>query len=182
MKSMNRCLVDKILRYSILAVTVLVFAACTTTHKDLRATEALFNTDKSTTVLLEDLKKAMEAKSFKVAKMDVTTGRLQTEERQFSFPYSGAAKLKAWQLIHVHQEGGSVKIRISYTCERPNNYGESQKEKCNSLDKKFRAKQKMIEKTTFDVIQSVLLKYKGSDEDETEESNVETSTSDPESL
>src|SRR5690606_29595479 len=81
----------------------------------LEASETLYSTDKSTTKLFEDVKSILEKNRYRIRKMDSGTGIMVTQPRRFSFDYNGR-KTYARQLMHLRQEGASVKIRLTYDC------------------------------------------------------------------
>ncbi len=106
----------------ILALPVLLMlifcrlTGCAANSDYLKPTQVLLSTDRSTSQIFSDLRTKLGKYKYKIALEDQGIGLLVTEPRQFSFTHNGE-RIAAQQTVQIRQEGGSVKVRLSYTCD-----------------------------------------------------------------
>lgn len=98
----------------------LAFVGCATQSKTRASSEYLLTTDKGTTSLFKEIAKTMDEHKYSVKKEDVSAGILLLSPRRFSFVNDDRRKTQARQTVQLRQEGGSVKVRISYECNYAN--------------------------------------------------------------
>ncbi len=99
--------------------TVAVFTGCATESPYREPTRILLPTDLSTSQIFHNLHDRIALYKYKIAFEDMNVGLLVTAPRQFSF-MSGDRKILARQVVQVRQEGGAVKLRLSYACAYKN--------------------------------------------------------------
>ncbi len=132
----------------------LAFSGCVTQPRFRAASEYLLTTDKGTTSLFTDLKAGLGEHKYTVEKEDSAAGILLLAPRPFSYA-SGGHKVSARQIVQMRQEGGSVKVRISYECKYASEF-----EACLENDSRVSEKIGRIENSLVEVIQPIMLKYK----------------------
>ena len=120
------------------------------------ASEYLLTTDRDAVALLKAIRTALEEKKYTVSREDVPAGLLVVAPRRFSFDKNGS-KIAARQSINMRQEGGSLKIRITYDC----NYAGDERTfvTCFSEDAEATAKIKRIEPALIQAIKPHLMKH-----------------------
>src|SRR5690606_27728323 len=104
----------------------------------------------------EDVKSILEKNRYRIRKMDSGTGIMVTQPRRLSFDYNGR-KTYARQLMHLRQEGASVKIRLTYDC----NYSgdELSYEPCRRNDESVLSKISRVEGLLLKKIAPALRKF-----------------------
>lgn len=91
-------------------------AGCAANSNYLKPTQVLLSTDRSTSQIFSDLRTKLGKYKYKIALEDRSVGLLVSEPRQFSLDHNGQ-KIEAQQTVQIRQEGGSVKVRLSYACD-----------------------------------------------------------------
>lgn len=98
-----------------IALILLTLCGCATDQLYRQPTDALYPTNRSTSNLFNDLTSKLHKYQYKVVSEDKSVGILLTAPRQFSFTSNGQRVL-ATQTAQIRQEGGAVKLRLSYKC------------------------------------------------------------------
>jgi hypothetical protein len=137
----------------IFVLAALFFSACVTAPKSRTASEYLLTTDLATKTVFDGIQEALGAYKYKMKTLDLDAGILVFEPRNFSFD-RGGQKVPAKQTLYVRQEGGSVKLRITYEC----NYVEDFVP-CHLNDKDVASKISRIEPAIVKAIKPVLMKH-----------------------
>jgi len=104
----------------IINITVVILflqsIGCALKGRPIDASVYLLNTNRSTSALLGALEAEMTTNKYEVEARNDQLGVLAFLPRKFVIPREDR-KSFGEQMIQVRQEGGSVKIRISYRCE-----------------------------------------------------------------
>jgi hypothetical protein len=146
-------MVRKKVRKYLVGVVFLSLIGCATTPKYRVASEYLLSTDLNIKTVFDDIVKQLEKYKYKPNKSDPEAGILIFEPRKFSYP-SGKINISAQQVLYVRQEGGSVKLRLSYDC----NYTGNSYEQCRYSDNDVNAKISRIEPPLVGMIKPLLTK------------------------
>ncbi len=136
--------------------TSIFISGCATEPKNRAASEFLLTTDKATSMLFSDIKTMLDEHKYSVQRQDVTAGILLLAPRNFVYS-NGPKKTLARQNVQMRQEGGSVKVRITYEC----NYAGDRKEfvPCLDGDGAIATKISRIETSLIEVIQPAMLRH-----------------------
>lgn len=137
----------------IAVLIIFSLSACVTTPKSRTASEYLLTSDQDTKTVFQGIQEKLGAYKYKMKTIDLEAGILAFEPRQFSFD-RGGQKINARQSVHIRQEGGSVKVRITYEC----NYVEDFVP-CHYTDKDVASKISRIEPSLIKAIKPVLMKH-----------------------
>jgi hypothetical protein len=137
----------------------LILCSCATPMTPREPSEYLLTTDMASTILLKDVKAKLEENKYKIRKFDIGAGLLLTEPRKFSFEKNGK-KIAANQSLQLRQEGGSVKLRIAYSC----NYTGDTFVTCHAQDQEAAAKINRVEPALVEMIRPLLVKHAASAE------------------
>ncbi len=99
----------------VVAILALVLDGCASSPRFRPATQALLPTNRGVSQFFHDLSTKLRQHKYKIVNDDPTAGILLTAPRQFSFIDRGR-QMVANQRVEIHQEGGAVKLRLSYKC------------------------------------------------------------------
>jgi hypothetical protein len=89
---------------------------CASRHTPRDTSVYLLNTDRGVTSLLEELSTSLQASKYQIETVNPDIGVLVCSPRTFQIPREEAST-KGEQAFQLRQEGGSVKIRLSYRCQ-----------------------------------------------------------------
>jgi hypothetical protein len=98
---------------------LLVMAGCATKGRPLDASVYLLNTNRNTTALLNSLSEEFKANKYIIETRSNSLGVLSLQPRRFAIPRGENKSSFGEQIIQIRQEGGSVKVSITYRCEDP---------------------------------------------------------------
>ncbi len=128
-----------------------VLAGCATGPAKRGPSEYLLSVDRGVTASLRDLRVKLEEEKYVVGREDLDAGFLILKPRTFSFERNGS-KVVARQFVQIRQEGGSVKVRLSYECKYEMSF-----DACDQDDEGARAKISRLERPLLDLLRPILL-------------------------
>lgn len=95
----------------VIFLPILMLISCSTPPPPMTATTHLLSTNRAPADLLPELKADFEKNKYKVRAENPKVGVLTLQPRSFS-----VEGLAAQQVVQMRQEGGSLKLKISYLC------------------------------------------------------------------
>lgn len=121
---------------------------CATRGNPIQSSVYLLDTDKSTTGLLNDLANDLRTSKYEVETINNSLGILSLMPRRFVIPREGGRSYGE-QIFQLRQEGGSVKVTITYRCEDAEKGGMGP---CYDRDQAANNKINRIEKALLEVL------------------------------
>ncbi len=137
----------------LLFISVLFIGACSVPPKPLEPSVQMLNTNKTPQELIPDLKKVLTENKYAVANENPNVGLLSLKPRGFKVN-TATGELKAKQVVQMRQEGGSLKMRITYVC----NYAGEQFEKCNDSSPEIISKIQRLDVLLKNIVSKQLIK------------------------
>ena len=138
-------------------VLSLVLVGCASQSFPIEPSVYLLSTDKEPRSFLNEIAEELGKSRYEVESLDLNVGLLKMEPRRFVV-IRGDQRTYAQQTVQVRQEGGSVKVRMSYLCE----YGQGTSE-CNSDDDFATDKINRIERIIMAMLNRKLFKKPGAE-------------------
>ena len=133
-----------------LILTPFLLVSCAQKKVRPRPSSYLLSTKRGSLLLIKDLHKFLEANKYTIRNSDPDLGILTTKPKSFSIRSNGR-KVRANLALQIRQEGGSVKVRISYKCKYEGNYVG-----CDKSDPGTRKKISLIEPKLLKGIKEVI--------------------------
>ena len=139
----------------IVAFLFLILSACATRQIPMEPSIYLLSTDKGPGWLLGEVAEDLKENKYKIETMDASTGLLVTEPRRFVI-LRGDERTYAEQTFQLRQEGGSIKVRLTYECDYKDG-----KAPCDVNDSEATTKIRRIERLLLAIINRRLYKKPG---------------------
>ena len=97
-------------------VGIILIQSCQRPVYYLPPSEYLLYTNKSQSQVISDLRMKLKSENYEISRIDYVTGIMGTKPRYF---YLGQrnGEARGEQIVTVHQETGSVKLRMQYQCD-----------------------------------------------------------------
>ena len=143
------------MKYIVCLLSLFVLIGCATKRQPLDASVYLLSTDKDPNWLLGEIRDDLKKNKYEVENFSSKVGALVMAPRDFVILRDGA-RTRGTQSIQVQQEGGSVKVTMSYTCSYPEG-----QQPCNRADDEAVSKIRRIERLIISMINRRLFKRAG---------------------
>lgn len=146
------------MKYIIVIISVIFsfyLAGCQSASFPIEPSIYLLSTDKEPRSFLNEIADELKKSRYEVESLDLNVGLLVMEPRRFTI-LRGDQKSYASQKFQMRQEGGSVKLRITYECEYENGVTE-----CDTKDEYAMEKIRRIERIIMSMINRRLFKKPG---------------------
>lgn len=134
-------------------LVILLFTACSTPPKDIAPAMHLLSTNKTPSELIPDLEASFEKYKYAVKAVNPQVGLLSLEPRTFTVKASDQ-DIAAKQVVAMRQEGGSLKLRIFYSCI----YKGEKFQNCNQGHPEVVAKIRRLNALVLNVVNKQLIK------------------------
>ena len=138
-----------------MVLATLFLASCATRSVPIEPSVYLLSTDKEPQWLLDQVSEELKKNRYEIESIDYNVGLLVMAPRRFVIVRRGERSYGE-QSFQLRQEGGSVKVRISYMCEYPKG-----KLPCDQDDRDAIDKIKRIERLILSMVNRKLFKKAG---------------------
>lgn len=151
------------MKYIVPILLLIFLAGCATKQIPMDPSVYLLSTDSEPRWLLDQVSEELVKNKYTVESLDYNVGLLVMAPRRFVIP-RGDKVSYGEQYFQIRQEGGSVKVRMSYMCDYPVG-----KVECYVGDNEADQKIKRLERLILAMINRKLFKKPGEDRAKTKD-------------